>query len=290
MATIYVVFDFETSGINPLTNRILEIGALHINMQTLEVLGSFQTVAGIPQVALDALNMHDAVLNMHNENGLFAEVVAKEPEGAFELDLKLAEWFKLIGAGPRDIVLCGNSIHFDRGFMECWMIQSFKFLSHRVVDTSSILSCHKEWAGDDKRHTAAHRSIADCEASLEVLRWAKSLWLKGVAVQKFEAMLPDLAGHPAFKSLLEATREITDEEFVFQGNVEDPQALVAEGDAGVGPAPFAAVEGATPGSVTTNTVTIHGGNNQAAAGGSVTGTMLVDFAAVFPTKESESQP
>jgi oligoribonuclease len=203
MATIYVVFDFETSGINPLTNRVLEIGALHINMQTLEVLGRFQAVAGIPQVALDALNMDDFVLNMHTENGLFAEVVAKEPEGAFELDLKLAKWFEEIGAGPRDIILCGNSIHFDRGFMECWMIQSFKFLSHRVVDTSSILTCYKEWVSD-KRHTAAHRAIADCEASLEVLKWAKP---------------------------------------IFQ-----------------------------------------------AAGGSVTGTMAVNFADVFPTKESESQP
>lgn len=204
MATIYVVLDLETTGIDPLTNRVLEIGALYIDMQTLEVVGSFHTVTGMAQETLDALNMHEAVLRMHNENGLFAEVVAKKPERMFDLDQRLAKWFEAIGAGPRNIILCGNSIHFDRGFLEYWMPVSFEFLSHRVVDTSSILTCHKEWVGDDKRHTAAHRAIADCEASLEVLEWAKSIFQNGTKAQEI----------------------VGDNEFVFVGDTQDLKALV----------------------------------------------------------------
>ena len=189
MTETFVVLDQETSGFHPLKDRVLEVGALHIDMKTLEVLGRFQTVAGCSQAKLDELDMDAFVLNMHTENGLFAEVVESAVCGSFEADMKLSRWFDEIGAGLRDIILCGNSIHFDRGFMEVQLYQSFKFLSHRVVDTSSLLTCYKQWIGVDKRHTSAHRAIADCEASLEVLRWAREIFRHGAPILTPEAAL-----------------------------------------------------------------------------------------------------
>lgn len=194
MSKQYVVLDLETTGLDPGKNLVLEIGALHIDMKTLDVLSRFHVVAGIPQVKFDVLQLGNDVKKMHTANGLFEEVVSNPPCDMFCLDSKLSEWFQGIPAGVQEIVLCGNSIHFDRGFLEVWMLRSFAVLSHRVVDTSSILSCYKEWCGEDMRHTSAHRAIADCEASLEVLRWAKKLFTFGRAAENtvslFQAMAP----------------------------------------------------------------------------------------------------
>lgn len=207
MTEIFVVFDLETSSFDAKTGRILEIGALHISMQSLQVLSSFQIVAGMSREELDSLN----VWEKHHETGLVSEIVgAPAPCGPADLDFWLSMWLSGIGGvqGDSKVVLCGNSIHFDRGFLEHQAPDAFAYLSHRVVDTSSLRTCYKNWVGDAPKADVKHRALGDCEMSLETLRWAKRIFQHGVPVP--------LVG---------------DKEFVFTGDVQDLNALVGAPEA-----------------------------------------------------------
>jgi oligoribonuclease (3'-5' exoribonuclease) len=48
-------------------------------------------------------------------------------------------------------------------------------LHHRVVDTSSLRTCFKNWIGDPPKEEMKHRALADCEVSLETLRWMQNV-------------------------------------------------------------------------------------------------------------------
>jgi oligoribonuclease (3'-5' exoribonuclease) len=52
-------------------------------------------------------------------------------------------------------------------------------LHHRVVDTSSLRTCFKNWIGDPPKEEMKHRALADCEVSLETLRWMQNVMRAG---------------------------------------------------------------------------------------------------------------
>ena len=78
MTETFVVFDLETSGFHPLKDRVLEVGALHIDMKTLEVLGRFQTVAGCSQAKLDELNPARGIVDPGDGSGKHAKKAKKD--------------------------------------------------------------------------------------------------------------------------------------------------------------------------------------------------------------------
>jgi oligoribonuclease len=71
---------------------------------------------------------------MHRESGLF-DLVMAERKTIFQVDRDLEDAC-LDYAAP--LILGGQSVHFDRGFIERWMPMSNKRLSHRQIDVSGL--------------------------------------------------------------------------------------------------------------------------------------------------------
>ncbi len=190
----FVVLDYETTGIDPHEgHNILEVAAIHVDFKTLEVLDTFQTVVGQkpPEGLMDAF-----VTDMHTKNGLLQEVYAAAENPAHgvkshrELGLVLHSF--LLAAtqringdafdGVKNVQLCGNTIHFDRKFTEVCLSKVEPLLFYRLMDASSFITAYEEWCGKMPETEKAHRSMADCEKSLNALRFFRDVFRRGAPI------------------------------------------------------------------------------------------------------------
>ncbi|XAS78063.1 DEDD exonuclease domain-containing protein [Dermatophilaceae bacterium Sec6.4] len=159
----FVVVDLETTGSNPSTSRITEIGAVKVRGG--EVLGQFQTLVN-PGSAIPAFI---AVLT-----GITNSMVASAPtiESALPAFLEFA-------AGS---VLVAHNARFDIGFLRnnCARL-GHSWPDHRVIDTVHLA---RHLVGDDEvpnrklgslaqlfgaATTPDHRALHDAQATVDVL-------------------------------------------------------------------------------------------------------------------------
>lgn len=187
----WVVFDIETSGLKRDKDQILECAAIHVNPADLSVLGSISWLVTHRELA----PMDDFVQAMHTKSGLIADLAKDRDflsatgqlasDAHAWLDRILVEYFATIcgvdstlrNAPPRSVVLIGNSIHFDRGFLEHYCPAASQYLFHRMIDVSCLRTLYAAWVGNPPVTEMCHRALGDCDASLATLRWyAKNIF------------------------------------------------------------------------------------------------------------------
>ena len=121
------------------------------------------------------------VARMHSDNGLLREIEANGGvRGHAELDARLCAFAEvcLLQRG----ILVGNSIHFDRAFLEAYCPAFCSYLSHRMVDVSCLHTLRDTWTRRSARvakSDVAHRALADCLSSIEQLKSHKEAILGG---------------------------------------------------------------------------------------------------------------
>jgi len=175
--------DVETTGLYPLTDRILEIGFIVTDDDLKELARASWIRHADPTETLDPW-----IQKTHGANGLLEECYAKHREifklpdpseagkkAAREMLDFLTPWVK--DKPP----LCGSSVDFDKNFIkmnhfyELWLPQLF---SYRVIDVSTIKELAKIWAPDvyEKRpkDRSLHRVLPDIEDSIAELKYYRS--------------------------------------------------------------------------------------------------------------------
>lgn len=191
---IYLFFDLETSGINPESDSILEVGFQFVdnNFENIDSVISFDD-ANLPQFSgsftifhenPEALISNENARKMHESSGLLKECANKNLSHELKfVEQKIVQTIEQLKREPSyvydnsklQIELAGNSIGFDRSFVKNYMPILYSKISHRVFDVRTLISfftsCHwNEEKLPDLKQTMTHRAFEDVCESLRVSR------------------------------------------------------------------------------------------------------------------------
>ncbi|MGD9944623.1 MAG: oligoribonuclease [Burkholderiaceae bacterium] len=180
--TLLIWVDMEMTGLNPNTDRIIEIAAVITDNQ-LNVLAQSEALAiAQPAAVLEAMDQWNRAT--HGRSGLVDRVLASPySEAAAEqamLDF-LAPWVPA-GKSP----MCGNSICQDRRFMARYMPRLEAWFHYRNLDVSTLKELCKRWRPEIAKGFAkrsAHTALADITESIDELRYYRQSFLRADAAE-----------------------------------------------------------------------------------------------------------
>lgn len=163
----YVFVDLETTGLDPNTCDILEVGILVVDKR-------FNTLATFQEVAFFDFDKHrgsipQVVQEMHHLNGLWDECKNSQRSlRQVELDalsfLEGGEWM--------NERLSGSTINFDRSFLARHMPQLHEAFHYRNYDVSTLKGLFEkyDWPKPNPAADTEHRALPDCYDSMVYLR------------------------------------------------------------------------------------------------------------------------
>lgn len=162
--------DMEMSGLQPETDRILEIAMIVTD-------GDLNIVAEGPVLVV---HQEDAVLDRmdawnkgtHGKSGLIDKV---KESTLTEADVE-AECLAFLKQHVKSSIspMCGNTIHQDRRFMNRYMPKLEAYFHYRNIDVSTIKELCKRWQPEIAKGFSkqqAHTALADIIESVEELRY-----------------------------------------------------------------------------------------------------------------------
>ena len=169
--------DMEMSGLNPDTDRVLEVAIVVTDSQLNTVAEAPVLVVHQSDAVLDAMDAWNK--NTHAKSGLIDRVKAATlDEAAVERQLIdfLAQHVPA-GISP----MCGNTVHQDRRFMARHMPALEAFFHYRNLDVSTLKELMKRWRPDLAagfvKH-GKHEALADIYESIDELKYYRTHFLK----------------------------------------------------------------------------------------------------------------
>lgn len=170
--------DLEMTGLDPDTDRILEIATL-VTDKYLRVLATGPELAvRQPEAVLE--NMDEWNTEHHGRSGLWERVLTS---GVSEAEAEQATLAFLRQYVPeRASPMCGNTICQDRRFLVRHMPALEAYFHYRQIDVSTLKELARRWAptvleGETKE--SAHRALADIEESVAELRHYRARMFRG---------------------------------------------------------------------------------------------------------------
>lgn len=163
--------DIETDGLNPNENNILQIACIltDFKLEIEHYLGEF--TVGYKK---DDLNLSEWCLDQHTKSGLLCEVYSSK--------LTLDEIESIIinnlncYVGIKDTVhIAGNSVYFDKSFIDKYMFKLSNRLNRRIIDVSTISILCKNLANNIYENkpikTNQHTALFDIQESINELKY-----------------------------------------------------------------------------------------------------------------------
>jgi len=161
--------DLETSGLLPTVDKIFEVGIILTNWKLEEIVRK-NWVVNQPENVIETLSPY--VNKMHTTNGLLDEIrESKSNERAVEMDV-VYFLMDYVEKGTKFIV-AGNSVSFDKRFIEEHFKVLDTFLHHRVIDMTSCLLLSERWTPNKHKEIiesskkCGHRAFSDIETCLQ---------------------------------------------------------------------------------------------------------------------------
>ena len=169
--------DMEMSGLNPDTDRVLEVAIVVTDSQLNNVAEAPVLVVHQPDTVLAA--MDDWNRSTHAKSGLVDRVKASTLTEADVEERMVA--FLAQHVPPKISPMCGNSVHQDRRFLARHLPGLEAYFLYRNLDVSTLKELAKRWkpaimAGLVKH--GKHEALADIHESIEELRYYREHLLK----------------------------------------------------------------------------------------------------------------
>ena len=167
-----VWIDLETTGLDPISDTILEVGAIVTSEDLETVVMGPDIIVGQTDDVVE--RMVPEVRDMHQKSGLLDCVHASN--ATLDYACAAVTRFALDHLqDPSRTPVCGNNIAFDRGFLARHIPDLNDLFHYRSIDVSTVKELARRWRPD--LHAAApqkrkaHRSVDDLIESIEELRW-----------------------------------------------------------------------------------------------------------------------
>ncbi|RMG31255.1 MAG: oligoribonuclease [Gammaproteobacteria bacterium] len=176
-ATHLVWIDLEMTGLDPDTDRILEIATI-VTTRDLDIVAEGPVIAiHQPEAVLAA--MDDWNREHHGRSGLIDRVRSSRYSEADAEAETLA--FLARHVPERTSPMCGNSICQDRRFLARGMPRLEAWFHYRNLDVSTIKELAARWApellsGFRKQNT--HRALEDIRESIAELRYYRERFFR----------------------------------------------------------------------------------------------------------------
>lgn len=162
--------DLEMTGLNPLTDKILEIATI-VTDDELEVIAEGPNlVIHEPASVLEA--MDPWCRKVHKKTDLWEQSITTDRTAEQAEAETLA--FLEEHCEAKTSLLCGNSVWMDRVFMMHYMPKLYAFLHYRTIDTSTIKELAKRWypsRHSEFKKSNSHRALDDIRESIEELKY-----------------------------------------------------------------------------------------------------------------------
>jgi oligoribonuclease len=169
--------DMEMTGLNPDTDRIIEV-AVVVTDSELNILAEGPVFAiHQPDEVLDGMDNWNK--STHGRSGLIDRVKASTVSEA-DAETALIDFLKhFVPAGKSP--MCGNTICQDRRFMARGMPKLETFFHYRNLDVSTLKELCRRWKPElisgFKKHQK-HTALADIIESIEELRYYREHFIK----------------------------------------------------------------------------------------------------------------
>ncbi len=168
--------DMEMTGLNPDSDRILEM-AIVVTNSSLETLAESPVlVVHQPDTVLDAMDSWNKAT--HGKSGLVEKArtsLLDEAQAELHMLAFLAQHVP-----EKTSPMCGNSICQDRRFLARWMPKLEAYFHYRNLDVSTVKELAKRWkpgvAKSNKQ--GKHEALADIYESIEELKHYREHFLK----------------------------------------------------------------------------------------------------------------
>ncbi len=169
--------DMEMSGLDPDTDRILEVALVVTDPQLNTVAEAPVLVVRQPHAVLDTMDVWNK--STHAKTGLIEKVKAATLSEA-DVEARMLA-FLADHVPPKMSPMCGNSVHQDRRFLARHMPALEAYFLYRNLDVSTLKELARRWkpeimAGLTKH--GKHEALADIYESIEELKYYREHFLK----------------------------------------------------------------------------------------------------------------
>ena len=168
--------DLEMTGLNPFTDKVLEVATIITNSQ-LDILAEGPIIAiHQPKEVLAAMDSWN--IRQHRQSGL-VERSSKSNYTCRQVELETLDFIRQ-WAAPRVSPMCGNSVCHDRRFLARFMPELEHYFHYRNIDVSTLKELAKRWAPHLAYFSkeSRHRASDDIKESIAELKYYGDCFIK----------------------------------------------------------------------------------------------------------------
>ena len=175
--THLVWIDMEMSGLEPDTDRVLEVALIVTDKNLNQVEEGPVLVVHQSDAVLDAMDNWNK--GTHGKSGLIDKVKASTLTEA-DVETAMIEFMKK-HVGERKSPMCGNSICQDRRFLARHMPKLEAYFHYRNLDVSTLKELAARWRPELKdgfKKANSHTALADIQESIAELQYYREHFIR----------------------------------------------------------------------------------------------------------------